>query len=373
MSSSLFVSLLVCFMIGSCGGGTKTPTGDNAGQKTRQPAKTIAPPAPDLIRLTHPTPDQEISAGSEIRVRYQLTGRMVPDSVEIYFGGRLMKTLRDGSTEVNIPAESASTTGIRALKLLAYKDAERPQSLSLFVTILSDIVPRRHGYRVERTFPHDNQAYTQGLFWHDGYLYESTGQEGRSSLRKVELETGSVIRKHNLEPRFFGEGTTLVGNQIYQLTWQTKVGFIYDLGTFRELERFYYNNEGWGLTTMGDFLVMSDGSNKLYIIEPANFSTIRTIEVYDNKSMVTYLNELEYINDEIWSNIYLTDLIARIDPSTGKVLGYIDLAGIISDSERRVDGDDVLNGIAYDPENDRVFVTGKNWPKLFQIRLTEMP
>lgn len=373
MSSSLFFSLLVCFMIGSCGGGTRTSPGDNAGQNNRQPVKTITAPAPDLIKLTHPTPDQEISSGSEVRVRFQLSGRIIPDSVEIYFAGRLMRTLRDGTTEHIIPSEYTSTTGIRALKLLAYKDAERPQSVSLFVTILSDIVPQRYGYRIEKVFPHDNQAYTQGLFWHNGFLYESTGQEGRSTLRKVELETGNVIRKHNLESRFFGEGATVIGNQIYQLTWQTKVGFTYDLLTFRELDRFYYNNEGWGLTTMGDLLVMSDGSNRLYIIEPANFSTKRTIEVYDNKSMVTYLNELEYINGEIWSNIYLTDLIARIDPSTGKVLGYIDLTGIISDSERRVDGDDVLNGIAYDPENDRIFVTGKNWPKLFQIRLTKMP
>jgi len=360
-------------MIGSCGGGAGSSSGDNAGQKDRYPVKTIAPPASDLIRLTHPTPDQEISAGSEIRVRFRLTGTIIPDSVEIYFAGRLMKTLRDGATELNIPPESANTTGIRALKLLAYKNAERPQSISLFITILSDIVPQRYGYRIEKVFPHDNQAYTQGLFWHNGFLYESTGQEGRSTLRKVELETGNVIHKHNLGSRFFGEGTTVIGNQIYQLTWQSKVGFIYDLETFRELDRFYYNNEGWGLTTMEDLLVMSDGSNRLYIIEPASFSTKRTIEVYDNKSMVTYLNELEYINGEIWSNIYLTDLIARIDPATGKVLGYIDLAGIISDSERRVDGDDVLNGIAFDPENDRIFVTGKNWPKLFQIRLTKMP
>lgn len=361
------------FIIGSCGGGTRTSTAETAGQKGRETTKTIAQPAPDLIRLTHPSPDQEIPAGSEIRVRYQLSGREIPDSVEIYFGGRLLKTLTDGSADFIITDEFTGNTGIRALKLMAYKDSERPQSLSLFVTILSDIVPRRYGYRIENTFPHDNQAYTQGLFWHDGYLYESTGQEGRSTLRKVDLKTGNVIRKHNLEARFFGEGATLVGNQIYQLTWQTKVGFIYDLDTFRELDRFYYNNEGWGLTTMGDFLVMSDGSNKLYVIAPSNFSTIRTIEVYDNRSMVTSLNELEYINGEIWSNIFLTDLIARIDPSTGKILGYIDLAGIISDTERRADGDDVLNGIAYDKENDRVFVTGKNWPKLFQIRTTEMP
>lgn len=360
-------------MIGACDSGTRKPVDDKTDQDSGQAVRPAAKPAPDLIRLTDPSPDFETSAGSQIRVRYKLAGREVPDSVEVYFGGRLLTTVKDGSTEVLISGESTGTTGIRALKLLAYKEARRPQSVSIFVKILSDIAPERYGYRVERVLPHDNQAYTQGLFWHEGYLYESTGQEGRSSLRKVKPETGEVIRKHNLEARFFGEGATLVGNQIYQLTWQTKVGFIYDLETFRELDRFYYNSEGWGLTTMGDKLVMSDGSNKLYVIEPSTFRTIRTIEVYDNKSMVTYLNELEFINGEIWSNIYLTDLIARIDPDTGKVLGFVDLAGIMSDDERRDAGDDVLNGIAYDPEDGRIFVTGKNWPKLFQIEITDVP
>lgn len=373
MSSSLIFSLLAFLIIGSCGGGARTSTADTNDQEGRKPARAAATPAPDLIRLVHPSNDQEFQAGADIKVRYQLSGRQVPDSVEVYFGGRLLQTVKNGSTDLVIQGGHTLATGIRALKLMAYKESERPQSVSLFVTILSDIVPNRHGFRVERVFPHDNQAYTQGLFWHNGYLYESTGQEGRSTLRKVELETGNVVRKHNLESKFFGEGAALVGNQIYQLTWQTKVGFIYDLETFRELGRFYYNSEGWGLTTMGDLLVMSDGSNRLYFIEPANFRIIKTIEVYDNKSMVTYLNELEYINGEIWSNIFLTDLIARIEPSTGKVLGYIDLAGIISDSERRDHGDDVLNGIAYDSENQRVFVTGKNWPKLFQIRITDLP
>ncbi|MBM3419565.1 MAG: glutaminyl-peptide cyclotransferase [Bacteroidetes bacterium] len=240
----------------------------------------------------------------------------------------------------------------------------------MFLTILSDLVPARYGYRIERIFSHDKTAYTQGLLFHNGFFYESTGQEGRSTLRKVDPETGVVIRRLNLEAKFFGEGIALLGDRIYQLTWKHKVGFVYDIENFTELGKFYYNTEGWGLTTVDDRLVMSDGSNKLYVVDPNGFITVRIIEVYDNKSMVMYLNELEYVNGEIWANVFMSDLIARIDPATGKVTGYIDLKGILPDSDKMNEGDDVLNGIAWDRESGRIWVTGKNWPKLFQIRVT---
>jgi glutaminyl-peptide cyclotransferase len=330
---------------------------------------SVAEEAPDLVTLLSPANRDEIAAGRPVNVRISHKGRTLPDSVQIWFGGSLTATLAGDETTALVPSQLTEQTGVKPLKLMAFSGKRRPQVITVFITVLSDVEPARYRYSVEKVLPHDERAYTQGLLYHDGYLFEGTGQEGRSSLRKVEIETGQVVKLHNLESRFFGEGIAILGNKIYQLTWKTKVGFVYDLETFREIAKFYYNTEGWGLTTMGDKLVMSDGSNKLYIVEPSTFATIRTVEVYDNNSMVVNLNELEYIDGEIWANIYLTDLIARIDPATGRVTGYIDLAGLIPGRERRADGDDALNGIAWDKATGRIFVTGKNWPKLFLIKV----
>jgi glutamine cyclotransferase len=201
-------------------------------------------------------------------------------------------------------------------------------------------------------------------------LYEGTGEKAGSSLREVELQSGKVIRQHNLDISLFGEGITLYGDRIYQVTWENKVGFIYDKATFNVINKIYYSTQGWGLTTVNNKIVMSDGSNILAFYEPDMFTMVSRIEVYDNEKLVDSLNELEYINGEIWANIWMSDLIARIDPASGKVLAYIDLKGILPESETSHDSD-VLNGIAFDKEGNRIFVTGKRWPRLFEIRITE--
>jgi glutamine cyclotransferase len=236
--------------------------------------------------------------------------------------------------------------------------------------IYSDMIPQRNGYKIINTYPHDKEAFTQGLFYNNGILYEGTGQVSKSSLRKVELETGRVLNQYNLEPQLFGEGIALMGDKIFELTWETKVGFVYDKSTFKVINKIYYQTEGWGLTTMGDKLIMSDGTNVLYFMEPELFTVVSKIEVYNNRGKVDQLNELEYINGEIWANIWQTDLIARIDPQSGKVVAYIDMKGILSDPETDTSVN-VLNGIAYDAIGKRIFVTGKNWPRLFEIKLTE--
>jgi glutaminyl-peptide cyclotransferase len=325
--------------------------------------------APDLIRLVSPVHDDETAIGKPVQVKISHAGTIIPDSVQVWYGGKLASTIRQGELEVSISPVFNATTGLKPLKLMAYTGNKRPQIITVFIASLSDSEPVRYKYSVEKVFPHDVGAYTQGLFYHNGFLYEGTGQEGRSSLRKAELETGKVIKKHDLSSKFFGEGIALINDKVYQLTWTTKVGFTYDRETFRETGKFYYNTEGWGLTTMGERLVMSDGTNKLYIIEPSTFATIATLEVYDNRSMVVNLNELEFINGEIWANIFMTELIARIDPASGKVTGYVDLRGLSDDSGRPGDGEDVLNGIAWDSATDRIFVTGKHWAKLFQIKV----
>ena len=224
------------------------------------------------------------------------------------------------------------------------------------------------GFEVVQRWPHDPAAFTQGLVYRDGALYESTGQYGESSLRKVELETGAVVRRHELADPYFGEGLALLKGRLFQLTWRSQVGFIYDAATFQPVGQFHYSGEGWGLTEDGTSLILSDGTSTLRFLDPVSFEVRRTVKVTDDGKEVIRLNELEYVNGEVFANVWMSDRIARIDPTTGRVTGWIDLTGLLPPEERS-GREDVLNGIAYDAANDRLFVTGKYWPRLFQIRL----
>jgi glutamine cyclotransferase len=226
-----------------------------------------------------------------------------------------------------------------------------------------------YGYEVLHAWPHDRGAYTQGLVFNDGKLIESTGQVGHSSLRRVELETGKVLQKVDVDAPYFAEGITLLKGKIYQLTWQQQLGFIYDAWTFEKIGEFHYQGEGWGLANDGQSLILSDGSNRIRFLDPANFAVRKTIVVVDGKAPVNELNELEYVHGEIYANIWHADRIARINPQTGAVAGWIELTGLLARGEVS-DEEAVLNGIAYDETNDRLFVTGKLWPKIFEIRLT---
>lgn len=224
-------------------------------------------------------------------------------------------------------------------------------------------------YRVVRSYPHDRQAYTQGLIFHDGVLYESTGLNGQSSIRKVRLETGEVLQIRPLDQKYFGEGIAIVGNDLVQLTWQTEVGFVYDLATFNPRRTFRYAGEGWGLTYDGKRLIMSDGSSTLRFLDPATLKETSRLIVRDRGMPVDDLNELEVVKGEILANVYQTERLVRISPKTGQVTGWIDLRGLLS--PRDAAGVDVLNGIAYDAAKDRLFVTGKLWPKLFEIQIIQ--
>ena len=228
--------------------------------------------------------------------------------------------------------------------------------------------PPIYGYRIVNRYPHDPNSFTQGLVFVDGFLFEGTGLRGRSSLRKVDLTSGTILQYRNLPARFFGEGITVYHNKLIQLTWRAKLGFVYDKDTFQVLETFHYPTEGWGITHDGKHLIMSDGTSILYFLHPKTYKEVGRIEVRDLKGPVSNLNELEYIKGEIYANIWKTDRIARISPQTGEVLGWINLEGLLrpEDHNRRID---VLNGIAYDENNNRLFVTGKLWPKLFEIEL----
>jgi len=223
-------------------------------------------------------------------------------------------------------------------------------------------------YEVVNVYPHDHGAFTQGLVFENGFLYEGTGLRGQSTLRKVTLETGDVVQIHQLPSRFFGEGIAIYGDRIVQLTWQSRQGFVYDKDSFALLRDFSYPTEGWGITHDGERLIMSDGTSTLYFLHPDTFEETGRVEVKDDGQPIQLLNELEYIHGEVYANVWQTDRIARINPETGAVTGWIDLKGLMSANERAGSGA-VLNGIAYDAAGDRLFVTGKLWPKLFELVL----
>jgi glutamine cyclotransferase len=228
--------------------------------------------------------------------------------------------------------------------------------------------PPEYTFKIVRTFPHDSNAFTQGLAYHDGFLYESTGLKGHSSLRKLRLETGEIIQRIDLPPEFFGEGITLLKNQVIQLTWQSHTGFVYRLRDFHLLRRFAYSGEGWGLATDGREVFMSDGTPDIRVLDPATLDERSRFTVHDGNTRVKELNELEFVDGELFANVWQTDRIARISPQNGDVVGWIDLTGLLSPVYQLGPGA-VLNGIAYDSEGKRLFVTGKLWPRIFEIRL----
>ena len=232
--------------------------------------------------------------------------------------------------------------------------------------------PALYTFEVVNSWPHDKKAFTQGLIFHDGNLLESTGQYGESTLRRVELKSGKVKKKVDVGKQFFAEGLTLLKGKLYQLTWQEHKAFVYDAASLNREKEFYLDGDGWGLTHDGESLILSDGSDQLRFIDPETFRVKRTIKVSDRGKPVRELNELEYVKGEIFANVWHDDRIARIDPRDGRVVGWIDLKGLLP-ANQITDGEAVLNGIAYDEAGDRLFVTGKLWPKLFEIRVVKKP
>jgi len=272
---------------------------------------------------------------------------------------------RRGQSRLVIYVVAVAAVAILALALTLMRSG--PESQSSPATATSNAAVRA-GYEVVASYPHDPDAYTQGLLWFDGGFYESTGLFGHSTLRRVEFPSGKVLKSFSLAPDIFGEGLALANDRLIQLTWQSHRGFVYERESFKLLREFSYATEGWGITFDGKSLIMSDGSSTLMFLDPESFQATRRLNVTMNGAPVQELNELEFIDGEIWSNVWLTDRIVRIDPATGHVTSYLDMTGLLPEAQRR-DSDDVLNGIAYDPDAKRIFVGGKRWPKLFEIKL----
>jgi len=330
-----------------------------------------------ITSLLEPADALTIPVGESIRLLLAMPDSVEVDSVNVYLGGGLKKTIRESSEkpiqdslEIMLPTKGEQT-GKSGLRVRLFFTGGTSENHSRQLTFLSDLVPVDYSYQVVNEYPHDVLAYTQGLQYLDGELFEGTGNYGTSSIRRVNLETGEVKQIRDLDQELFGEGITVLGERIYQLTYKSQVGFIYDRTTFQEIQKVYYQNqEGWGLTNNGEELIMSDGTNVIYFLDPEMFTIKRQLQVYHNEGPANSLNELEYINGKIFANRYYTDEIVIIDPESGKVEGRVNLKGIL-EAKHRKPTTDVLNGIAWDREGGRLFVTGKYWPLLFEIRLLE--
>lgn len=322
---------------------------------------------PKTISFSNPKAGTLISAGDSVELRLQIPEGNSVDSIVYLVDGKVIRKQQDNTTfyfDTN-----GQSFGSKLIVAKHYQEGKETESTSNIVIVPSS-APEQYAFTVVNTFPHDTKAYTQGLEYQDGFLYESTGLNGKSSLRKVELATGKVLKKVDLPSTLFGEGLTIVGNKIIQLTWQSGIGIVYDKNTFEKEREFSYqaSREGWGITFDGERLIKSDGTNRLYFLDKDNYQETGFIEVYTDKGPLDQINELEYINGKVYANVYMTDKIVIIDPLSGMVEGEINLIGLLPQSHHTPETD-WLNGIAYDKHNDRLFVTGKNWDTLFEIKL----
>ncbi len=353
--------------------------GSNSARKAEKRTAGTAVSAPvvreaayvNSLKIISPEKNRMYSFGDQLDIRFDAKNRFPVDSSEIFINGHSVGKLGkdEKSFSWRLPEGKAGTY---TLKIACWHPGNKKGTISQHFIVKPAQAPEKYGYEIVRTYPHDKKAYTQGLLYHDGYMYEGTGQYGESSIRKTDMNTGKIVSVLNIDNQLFGEGITIYKDKIYQITWRSRKGFVYDLKTFSPESSFRYNSEGWGITTAGDRLIMSDGSHKLYHIAPSTFNIIKETEVYDQQGEVTQLNELEYIDGWVWANIWLTDRIVAIDPETGVVKAELDMSHLLSSAERRSldDKDDVLNGIAWNPEKKTFYLTGKRWPKLFEIKIT---
>ncbi len=353
----LALTLLITLIVSGCSQDTAT----------RQSKPGKKKPVQKITELQQPERGQKVVTGESIKVGISSPDTLKIDSIQVFLRGQKSLVLTENlSGEISTDGMNPGIAGVR-LKVFFRQGQSEIHSRQ--VELLSDIVPTQYRYRVRNSYPHDVGAYTQGLIFYAGWLYEGTGLENQSTIRKVRLETGDIIQHRNNASDIFGEGITIYDGKIYQLTYRAQICYVYDLNTFEEINKFYYQNkEGWGLTHRDGELIMSDGSHIIYFIDPDMFTVKYQIEVYNNEGPVGDLNELEYIDGMIFANRYYTDEIVIIDPETGKETGRVDMGGILSDKDRKP-STNVLNGIAWDKEGRRLFVTGKYWPKLFEIDL----
>jgi len=288
------------------------------------------------------------------------------ENIKLYYKNKLLEETT--ALDFTIEGVELNILGINNFRVEAVKtDALKNSNIKSFRT-LSNEVPANLSYKTINNFPHSINHYTQGLEFYNGFLYEGTGENGTSGIFKISLETGNVVQSNLMDEKYFGEGITVLNDKIYQLTYKAQKGFIYNLNDFAVIDSFQYKSkQGWGLTNDGINLIMSDGTQFLTWLNPNDLSVVKKIQVVNNKGIVNNINELEYVNNTIYANIYMTDIIVQIEPETGKVISQINLSGIINMYKKQSDKIDYLNGIAFDKKTNRLFVTGKLWPRLFEV------
>ncbi|MDD7914702.1 glutaminyl-peptide cyclotransferase [Polaribacter ponticola] len=314
---------------------------------------------------------KKTTLNSKVKVTLKEKNNNKVDKIQFFVNGK--EIIADGNTAIINTASLG--VGKHIVSSLAFYPGKTKKTNNSF-EVFANIPYQAYSYKIINTYPHDTKAYTQGLEYYNGFLYETTGRRGQSTLRKVDIKTGKVLQKIDLDKKYFGEGMTIVNNKIYWLTWENNKGFIYDLKTFKQKGEFKYNKskQGWGLANSTTELIKSDGTNKIWFLDAETQKEKRYIQVYNHKQKISQLNELEYINGKIYANYWQKPLISIINPNNGVVEGIVNLSGLVKEMEKTqklVDQDDVLNGIAFDKENNRLFVTGKNWGKLFEIELVK--
>lgn len=366
---SLIISVLIflVFSTGCADKNVRTVKQESHYQKTEQPEAGKS-------RIKHPVMNQQIRMGESTRIILEsVNGSPAIDSV-IFYAGETKIGKSDSKPYIcDWNVADIKKAGVSVIRTIVYYENNTRGTNHVSVVVLPDKKPASLSYKIMNVYPHDIHAYTQGLIYENGFLYEGTGQYNESSLRKVIIKTGEPSRILNLPGEIFGEGITIFGDKIYQLTYKSQVGFVYDKESFERLQKVYYENkEGWGLTHDGSQLIMSDGSNLIYFMDPEYFTEIRRLEVYDEKGPVNMLNELEYIDGKIYANMYGSDVVVIIDPESGVVIARINFKGILAEKDKH-NRMDVFNGIAYNPDDQSLFVTGKYWPKLFEVKLLEKP
>ncbi len=315
--------------------------------------------------------DSAYTYGQKIPFKISFADISKVKKVTIEFDKKIIFTSSNIKNTVELSINSDSLcVGFHNVKIAVEVNDGNVESVDYDITLASNITPKTYTYTVKNKFPHDVNAYTQGLVFENGKMYESTGLEGKSELRFVDFKNSKIERFIKLDNSFFGEGISVIDDKIYQLTWNSRKGFIYSKNDFKLIKDFSYSTEGWGLCYDGKNLILSDGTEKLFYYNPTDFSLVKTITVADEITPINLLNELEFINGEIWANVYQTNFIVRIDPLTGRILSKIDCTGLLTDKEQ-MEKVDVLNGIAYDNATGKIYVTGKWWPWVFEIELKE--
>jgi glutaminyl-peptide cyclotransferase len=355
MKKSVSLLLLLLFIVAasySC---------SNQTNRSRKPVSSIniLPPAKNYVF------GNTVSVQVETKLR---NGEI--ENIQFFYNGKMIQESKNLSFTVD--GVTLNKTGQNNFHVVATKTDDVNNTRTTVFNVVSDIIPEKFTYTTLNDYPHNDTFYTQGLEFHNGYIYEGTGEHGKSGIYKVNLQTGKPVMQRPLDVKYFGEGITIMDDKLYQLTYRSQKGFVYNLDDFSVIDSFSFKSkEGWGLTNDGEFLIMSNGTHELIWLNPADFSEVKKIEVANNTGLINYINELEYIRGNIFANVYTTNIIVEIEPESGKVVSEINMDGILKMYTNPTDTIDYLNGIAYDNDKDRLFVTGKWWPRLFEIELVK--